>query len=355
MGARSVLVCTHGHCFDGLSSAALFTRLHRELGGRPAEYRYRSCGYGPGMAQIPARWLKADENAILDFRFTESPRLTWYFDHHKTAFGSDAERDRATARAQAPDRRWFWEPTYGSCAKLVSDVAEARFGLRLDERGELVAWADRIDAARFASAEEAMSVKEPAMRLAAVTEHHGDGAFLEAMVPRMLDRPLDEIARSPDVAERWAAIAAGRDAYAALVRDRGRVHGDVVLVDLGDRPLDAAAKFVTYALFPECTYSVAVIRSQNVIKVGVGYNPWAASARRHDVAAMCRREGGGGHPVVGAVSLGLHELDRARAIAARFVAELTGPGDAILAAPATSGAEGAGDAVPPGARAEAGG
>lgn len=326
MGARSVLVCTHGHCFDGLASAALFTRLHRELGGRPAEYRYRSCGYGPGMAQIPTRWLKADENAILDFRFTESPKLTWYFDHHGTAFGSDDERDRALARAGAGEPRWFWEPTYGSCAKLVSDVAARTFDLRLDERGELVTWADRIDAARFASAEEATSVTEPAMRLAAVTEHHGDGPFLETMVPRMLERPLEDLARSPDVADRWARIAAGREAYTALVRERGRVHGDVVLVDLGDRQLDAAAKFVTYALFPRCTYSVAVVRSQNVTKVGVGYNPWSESPRRHDIAAMCKREGGGGHPVVGAVSLGLDELDRARAIAARFVAELAGPG-----------------------------
>ena len=340
MAARSVLVCTHGHCFDGLASAALFTRLHRELAGRPVEYRYRSCGYGPGMAQIPARWLKADENAILDFRFTESPKLTWYFDHHKTAFGSADEQERAVARAAGPDPRWFWEPTYGSCAKLVSDVARARFDLRLDERGELVTWADRIDAARFASAEEAMSTTPAALRLAAVTEHHGDGPFLESMVPRMLERSLDELAAMPDVAERWAKIAHGREAYAALVRERGRMHGDVVLVDLADRTLDASAKFVTYGIFPRCTYAVAVVRSNNVIKVGIGYNPWSASPRRHDVAAICRREGGGGHPVVGAVSLGLDELDRARAIAARLVDELGGPGDGSTpgAAPTEAGA-----------------
>lgn len=329
MAARSVLVCTHGHCFDGLVSAALFTRLHRALaGGRPHAYSYRSCGYGPGMSQIPVKWLRGEENAILDFRFTESPRVTWYFDHHRTAFGSDEERDRALARADAgSERRLFWEPTYGSCAKLVSDVAASRFDLQLDERGDLVRWADVIDAARFASAEEATSVAEPAMRLAAVVEHHGDGAFLESMVPRLLERSLEELAAAPDIADRWAPIAAGREAFTELVRERGRVRGDVVLVDLADRTLGAAAKFVTYALFPRCTYSVAVIRTGNLTKVGLGYNPWSGAPRRHDIAAICKREGGGGHAVVGAVTLGAGEVDRARALAARLVEELAGPGD----------------------------
>jgi len=42
-----------------------------------------------------------------------------------------------------------------------------------------------------------------------------------------------------------------------------------------------------------------------------------------DVGAVCARFGGGGHPVVGAVSLGAGEIDRARQIAQEVIAELS--------------------------------
>src|SRR3954469_25233817 len=104
MKPRDVMVATHGHCFDGMASAALFTRFARaieptaELG-----FRYRSCGYGPGMQQIPEGWLDGDESAILDFRYTPSKKLTWYFDHHVTGFASAEERDAALAGSVASE------------------------------------------------------------------------------------------------------------------------------------------------------------------------------------------------------------------------------------------------------------
>ncbi|MFZ4079442.1 MAG: hypothetical protein ACOYKK_08380 [Microbacteriaceae bacterium] len=101
---RKLLVATHGHCFDGMASAALFVHLLRALRGKSApELRYKSFGYGPGLRMIPEAWLDGDENAILDFRYTPSDRVNWYFDHHVTAFGSDAERDAAIAGALPAD------------------------------------------------------------------------------------------------------------------------------------------------------------------------------------------------------------------------------------------------------------
>src|SRR6185369_6856920 len=93
-GRMRVVVATHGHCFDGLASAVLFTQLVRSLreGSESPDFSYRSCGYGPGMSTIPEAWLDGDENAILDFRYTKSDRLSWYFDHHVTGFGSPEER-----------------------------------------------------------------------------------------------------------------------------------------------------------------------------------------------------------------------------------------------------------------------
>ncbi len=328
MKPREILVATHGHCFDGAASAVLFTRLARALapaGDAPA-FRYKSCGYGPGMQVIPEGWLDGDENAILDFRYTPSKKLAWYFDHHITGFGSPEERDVALAggAAAAEGRpQVFWEPTYGSCAKLIADVARDRFAVDMSPLADLVAWADVIDAARFASAEAATSPDEPVLQLAAVIEHHGDGAFLNALAPQLLERPLGEVARSDKVQALWGPIRAAREAFVRRVERGAEVRGPVVVVDLTDAPLDVAAKFVTYARYPACTYSVMLSRHKAHFKLSIGYNPWCGVARGHDIAAICRRYDGGGHPAVGACSFPLSAEARARE-AARAVTEELG-------------------------------
>src|SRR5262249_29371608 len=161
------------------ASAVLFTRLARALaagreGGGAPTFRYKSCGYGPGMQMIPEAWLDGDENAILDFRYTASKRVSWDFDHHVTGFCSPAEHDAALGAASAsPEGRpqVFWEPTYGSCAKLIADVARERFGVDMAPLAELCSWADVIDTAHFPSAEAATDPNEPVLQLAAVIEH----------------------------------------------------------------------------------------------------------------------------------------------------------------------------------------
>ena len=44
--------------------------------------------------------------------------------------------------------------------------------------------------------------------------------------------------------------------------------------------------------------------------------------RTHDISKICERYGGGGHPVVGAVSVPEGEVARARQISTEIVAEL---------------------------------
>jgi hypothetical protein len=326
MKAREMLVATHGHCFDGAASAVLFTRLARALapaGSGVEAFRYKSCGYGPGMSMIPEGWLDGDENAILDFRYTPSKKLTWYFDHHVTGFGTPEERDAALAGgAAAPEGRpqVFWEPTYGSCAKLIADVARDRFAVDMAPMADLVAWADVIDAARFPSAEAATDPDEPVLQLAAVIEHHGDGAFLNALAPQLLERPLVEVAQSEKMQALWAPIRASREAFVRRVERSAQVRGPVVVVDLTDAPLDVAAKFVTYARYPACTYSVMLSRHKAHFKLSIGYNPWSGAVRGHDISAICRRYDGGGHPAVGACSFPFSAEARARE-AVRVVTE----------------------------------
>lgn len=319
----SVVVNTHGHCFDGAASATLFTALLRAL--RPDDdlrFAYRSCGYGPKMSQVPVEWLSGDVNAILDFRYTEADALTYFFDHHRTGFGSVDEERAAKERAPRTGRKLHFDAEYGSCALLIRDVAAREYGVSLASLEELVRWANIIDTAGFESARAALA-DTPAQRLAMVIEQHGDTAFLGELVPRLLAEPLDRIAGSPLVVDRLRPILEARADFERRVAASAKPRGDVVFVDLTDKPTSAAGKFVTYALFPEEMYSVLLLRTPQLVKLSVGYNPWCGRPRQHDISALMKREGGGGHAVVGAAAFPPADLERARAAAERVTRALS--------------------------------
>jgi hypothetical protein len=108
-----LLVATHGHCFDGLASAALFTRLVAEVRGETPDVTYRACGYGVGQARPDDAMLCGEENGILDYSYHASELLGWYFDHHRTAFASDDERAHFEARRTGG--RLFYVGASSSC------------------------------------------------------------------------------------------------------------------------------------------------------------------------------------------------------------------------------------------------
>jgi hypothetical protein len=317
----SVVVATHGHCFDGMCSAALFVRLLRAELPQPLSIAYKACGYGPDQGGVDPAILTGEVNAILDFRYAVSPKLGWYFDHHATAFHGPGERADFDANG---GKTKFYDPTYGSCSKLVADVSRDRFGIAdTPIVSELVRWADIIDSARFPSAEMAVLRAEEPLWLMTVTENHGNDAFLARMVPRLVEEPLDAIARSADVQKLWLPLKDAHFAFVDIVKNKCRDMGSVVFVDLTGETLDVVGKFVTYALYPKSVYSVMVSRGRARCKVSVGYNPWSGALRRHDISALCKRFGGGGHAVVGAISLAPGDVDRAREIAEEIARELS--------------------------------
>ena len=321
---KEIVVATHGHCFDGMCSAVMFTRLMKQLHGENVRFTYHSCGYGPGQNGVDPKLLVGSENAILDFRFSASDKLTWYFDHHVSAFPSEGDKAAYDAKANvaAPARHFFHDGAYGSCTKLIADVGAKSFDLDPAPTLELVRWADMIDSASFPSAKMAVDRTEPVLQLMTVVEHMGDDAFLAKMIPRLLEESMADVARSPEVQAAYAPLQNSHEAFVEMVRAAATVHGPVVLVDLSDRLLDVAGKFVTYALYPESAYSVIVSRSKSKCKISIGYNPWSPIPRTHNIAAICERHGGGGHPVVGANSHPADAADKAHEHALSIVDEL---------------------------------
>lgn len=320
-----VFVATHGHCFDGLCSAVMFTRLYRHL-RQGATFTYHAAGYGPGQNGVDPALLVGDANAILDFRYSALEKLDWYFDHHVSAFVTPGDRAdyerRARAQEDAGERRFFHDGSYSSATRLIADLGRERFDLDPAPTAELVRWADMIDSAAFPSAKMAVDRAEPMLRLMTVVEHLGDDAFLARMVPRLLEEPLADVARGADIAQAYLPLGQAHEAFVKLVEQRARRDGDVVVVDVSDQLIDAAGKFVTYALFPESAYSILLSRSKSKCKISIGYNPWSPVARRHNIAAICERHGGGGHPVVGAISLAADRVEEAKGLVQSIAAEL---------------------------------
>src|SRR5262249_13751221 len=144
-----------------LASAAVFTRLVERVEGK-RDFSYRACGYGAGQARPDERMLDGAENAVLDFRYPDTGRVVWFFDHHRT--GVSGERAAQAFEQQRTNGQYFFNPDYSSCTKLIADVAKSRFETELGLE-ELVRWADVIDAARFDGPEQAISRENPILRM----------------------------------------------------------------------------------------------------------------------------------------------------------------------------------------------
>lgn len=305
----------------------MFTHLYRHcFPGDGATFSYHGAGYGPGQNGVDPRVLTGDVCAILDFRFSALDSLTWYFDHHVSAFVTPEERacyQRRVVEGEAlGQRRMFHDGAYSSATKLIADVGHDRFGLDTRPMRELIRWADLIDSAAFPSAQFAVDRREPELKLMTVIEQSGDDAFLAAMVPRLLEEPLSDVARSQEIDELFAPLGRAHEAFVKLVEQRATKIGRVVLVDLSDQLIEVAGKFVAYALYPRSAYSVLLSRSKSKCKISIGYNPWSPEPRTHNIAAICERHGGGGHPVVGAIPLPADGVDEAKALAVSIAGEL---------------------------------
>jgi nanoRNase/pAp phosphatase (c-di-AMP/oligoRNAs hydrolase) len=96
----------------------------------------------------------------------------------------------------------------------------------------------------------------------------------------------------------------------------------VVEADLSESGIESANKFIAYDLFPAARYTVIVSRDPRRTKVSVGSNPWATVPRTHDIARLCEKYGGGGHAVVGAVSLPADRIAEARRVAGEIAGAL---------------------------------
>jgi len=312
-------VLYHGHCFDGVASAATFTRFYLERIHADADVAYGGLLHRPNNLLFDRDMFDGDENAIVDFKYSTSDKLTWWFDHHQSAFLTP--EDEAHFRADTSGKK-FLDATRKSCTEFIADVASQKFGFNADPLGDLVHWAHIIDGAFYDSPAQCVELKEPALQLMQVIEGTPDESFIEQIIRDLTGHSLNEVATSDAIQEQFAPILKLHRETLAAIQRKATFQNDVVQFDLVDEGFEGFNKFIPYYLFPEATYTVALTRAPQRTKISVGSNPWAPRPRRHNIATICERYGGGGHAVVGAISFAPNEVARAREVMGEIVEEL---------------------------------
>jgi len=309
----------HGHCFDGVASAATFTRFYTERIQPEAAVNYGGLLHRPGNL-FDLALLDGDENAIVDFKYAATEKLTWWFDHHQSAFLTP--EDEAHFRADKSGKK-FLDATRKSCTEFIADVARNQFGFDDEPLKDLIHWAHIIDGALYESAAQCVELKEPALQLMQVIESDPDDKFIEKVIRELTVKSLNEVAGSEEVQRRFQPILKQHLETVEAIRRVAISANAVVQFDLVDDGYEGFNKFIPYYLYPETTYTVALTRGQQRTKISVGSNPWAPQPRTHNIAKICERYGGGGHAVVGAISLKPDEVEKGRAIVKEIVAELS--------------------------------
>jgi len=313
-----VRILYHDHCFDGAASAALFSRFFEDKFAPNADLHFT------GMAHKASQIFEddlfdGDVNAIVDFKYSPNPKLTWWFDHHQSAFLSpeDAEHYKGNH-----DERKLYDPSFGSCTKYIATIARERYGYNAPDLAELVEWADIIDSARYASAQEAVELRAPAMKLTLVIESAKGSEIIHKIIRWMRHRKLSEIIAEPEIQRLYTPLYERHVGSIDIIRNRAHNTNGVVFFDLISDELEGYNKFIPYYLYPNSTYTVSVSTSSFRTKVSVGSNPWAPEPPAYNLASICERYGGGGHPRVGAISFEIGAIDQARRVAAEIKQEL---------------------------------
>jgi len=253
-----------------------------------------------------------DENAIVDFKYSSSPRLTWWFDHHQSAFltPADAENFRADRSGKK-----FYDPTYKSCTKFLATIASEKFGFDAKPLTDLIYWGDVIDGAQFASPEVAVGLKEPATQLALVIEAAPEPDLVPKLIPQLAEISLAQMVKLPIVARHLGPLLERHKRSIEIMRERGQAKDGVIFFDVSDLDLEGYNKFIPYYLHPECLYSVGVSASPTRAKISIGTNPWKEADAEMNLATLAEKYGGGGHARVAAISLSPEDLNRAKQIA----------------------------------------
>ncbi|PYM27429.1 MAG: hypothetical protein DMD78_02400 [Candidatus Rokuibacteriota bacterium] len=303
----------HSPCFDGIVSAVLsaelLERVHDWLPLEPRAVNY----------EVREQWLArtlGESTAIVDFLY--HPQAKFWADHHGTAFLNETLRAEFAVRR---DPFLIYDAAASSCAILLW----RRFGPDLRRAGrdfdELVRWADKIDAARYDSVEEAMVSTDPALRITLALSLGDAGDLPERLVSALRTAPLEQVAAWPEIHKRFER---GRD-----LRERGlerfkraaSLAADGIVVFDVDAADTLVSRYAPFFFFPEARYSAGIVRGASGAKITAMRNPWREFTPA-PLGHIASTLGGGGHQRVGSIALSRERASTAVDLLERLLAQI---------------------------------
>ena len=310
---RGACLYFHSPCLDGIASSVLTLDFLETVQNwtfnelRPVDYDQRKS------------WLSEERTspfAVVDFLY--HPAAEFWADHHQTSF---LRPDLKNCFAEQKNAFHIYDSKSSSCAMLLWRVLQRRFKYKNSRYAELVSGADKIDAARYSSVEEAIHGSHPALNINRSLATNKDPDYPVWLVTRLRRESLEKVGCSPEVVEKsneaQALIAAGLDRLSETVHlDDANIA--VFDVDSSDVLVN---RYAPYHFFPKARYSLGIVRSPNCTKIRAMKNPWRHFPSVY-LGKLFERFGGGGHRRVGSVLLRGADAQNADQVLRRLLDEI---------------------------------
>jgi len=313
---RNSTLYFHYPCFDGLVSAVLaseFLESHED---------WRITEFQPVDYTLRDTWLSGDLKqpcAIVDFLY--HPKAGFWADHHRTSFLSAAAKENFERRKQ--EFRLFFDPRASSCASLLFRKL-GRFLSHKPHFKDMVAWAEKIDSAKYSSVNEAILGEAPALRIARTlsADDERDLDYARFLLLQLRDHDLSHVASLDEVKFREDRIRRSILSGLKSVRTKLRLEkGGVAVFDARPKRHQVINRYAPYYFQPEARYSIAVVRSPGGIRITAMRNPWR-KFRSIPLGRALAKFGGGGHERVGAVQLAADRRNRVRDVVKSLLSEM---------------------------------
>ncbi|GMO50831.1 MAG: exopolyphosphatase [Termitinemataceae bacterium] len=281
--------------FDGLASGALLESI-----GKVDEWLFVH------PKDIQDGQIKATKNDVVaNVPYIDGCGL--WFDHHS----SESER-LGNFKFEGESRK------APSCARVIYDYygGEKKF----PKFSEMIKYVDKMDSADL-SIDEIQNPKgwvllgfitDPRTGLGRIRDFKiSNFDLMKKLASATLDQPIEKILDMPDVKERVEVYFEQHDKFIKMVKDKAKVHGNAVVLDLrGMDNISAGNRFLLYTLFPDQNISMMILdgkKNVNVV-ITVGYSVINKSATV-DVGSLMLKYSGGGHKKVGTCQVAFADAD----------------------------------------------
>ena len=295
----------HSPCFDGVVSAILASDFLKN------ELRWSSIQLVSVNYHLRETWLRtALEKPVAVVDFLYHPDATFWADPHSTSFLTNSVQSDYGRRAG----KWMhvYDATSKSCAGLLWRHLQQRFNYRKARFAELVKWADRIDSAEYQSVEEAVTGQASALVINRCLSGKGAKEFSEDLVWKLIESPLESVARLPEVLERHRELQQLSDAGLERLSDAIHLVGDIAVFDVNSTGV-SVNRYAPFKFHPTARYSAGIVRREHSVTITAMRNPWMEFPSV-SLGKYFEGIGGGGHQRVGSVVLRGDDVQRAEGL-----------------------------------------